>query len=412
MHCACAVLADATRIVEHARPQAGAVAAGPSPVPEPSVLILAALVLVPYLILRLVWPLRLSWKAKALLSVALCALAFHHRIVARFAGTVASPELPKWVIAAIGTAFIALLLVAVFVLLLDLVTLVVWLLRQRRALTALRGPWIRPALAGIALLLSVYGTWQAMTVPKVRQVEIALGGLPQAFDGYRLLQLTDLHASRLLTGDWVAQVVAAANAQSADLIVITGDLVDGTVAARANDVRPLADLRAADGVIAITGNHEYYGQYQAWMEAFRAMGMTVLENGHTRIARDGGALVVAGVTDPAAARYGLAMPDLDAALAGVEADAPVLLLDHRPAAAHSHAARGVALQLSGHTHGGHIVGMDRLVARANGGFVSGLYRVGDMQLYVNNGAGLWPGFATRIGVPSEITVITLRRAAD
>ncbi|TDK34021.1 metallophosphoesterase [Luteimonas terrae] len=408
------MLARDDGIVDHGRPPRRSGLHGsffPALFPDAVVLITAALVLVPYLILRFVWPLRLSWPAKAALSVALCALAFHHRIVARFAGSVASPELPKFVIAAIGTAFIALLLTAVFVLLLDLVMLVVWMLRRRQLLARLRAPALRPALAGIALLLSAFGTWQAMAVPQVRQVEIAIADLPQAFDGYRLLQLTDIHASRLLTGDWVTEVVAASNAQRPDLIVITGDLVDGSVTARANDVRPLADLRAPDGVVAITGNHEYYGQYRDWMDAFRAMGMTVLENTHLRIARDGAALTIAGVTDPVAARYGLTLPDVDAALAGRDADAPVVLLDHRPTQARENARRGVDLQLSGHTHGGHIVGMDRLVARANGGFVSGRYDVDGMQLYVSNGAGLWPGFATRIGVPSEITVITLRRAA-
>ena len=122
-------------------------------------------------------------------------------------------------------------------------------------------------------------------------------------------------------------------------------------------------------------------------------------------------LTLAGVTDPVAARYGLPMPDIAAALAGADAAAPVLLLEHRPGAARARARAGVALQLSGHTHGGHIVGMDRLVKRANGGFVSGLYAVDGMRLYVGHGAGLWPGFATRIGAPSEIALITLRAAA-
>ncbi|KLJ01455.1 metallophosphoesterase [Luteimonas sp. FCS-9] len=373
---------------------------------------LVAIVLASYLVLRLVLPLRLAWPVRVALAVLVYGLALHHRIVARFAGSMASPELPKLVIAALGTGFVALLLTALLVALLDVATLAAWALRGRTALPGLRAPWLRPDAAALALGLSMYGTWQAMAVPKVRQVEIAIADLPPAFDGYRVLQLTDIHASRLLTGDWVAEVVARANAQRPDLIVITGDLVDGSVDARADDVRPLAALQAPDGVIAITGNHEYYGQYREWMDAFAAMGMQVLENAHLRIARGDAALTVAGVTDPVAARYGLPVPDAGAALAGADPDAPVLLLDHRPGEAHAHAARGVALQLSGHTHGGHIVGMDRLVARANGGFVSGLYPVDGMQLYVGNGAGLWPGFATRIGVPSEIALITLRRAAD
>ena len=104
-------------------------------------------------------------------------------------------------------------------------------------------------------------------------------------------------------------------------------------------------------------------------------------------------------------------PDLDAALARAPAGVPILLLDHQPREARRAAARGVALQLSGHTHGGMIVGLDRLVAPANNGFVSGRYTVGDMTLYVSNGTALWPGFAIRLGRPSELTRIVLRVAS-
>jgi len=377
-------------------------------VPGKPVLSVVAVVLASYLVLRVVLTLPLSRLARAGLAVLVFCLALHHRIVASFAGSMASPEIPKAAIAVLGTGFIALLLTTLFVLVLDGITVGAWALRRRRALAVLRRPMLRPGLAGVALLLSAWSTWQAMAVPQVRQVEIPIAGLPAAFDGYRVLQLTDIHASRLLTGDWVARLVEDGNAQAPDLIVLTGDMVDGSTQARADDVRPLAALRAPDGVIAITGNHEYYGEYLDWMTAFRAMGMQVLENEHVVIRRADAALTVAGVTDPVAARYGLPLPDIEAALAGADPDAPVLLLEHRPGEAPDRARRGVALQLSGHTHGGHIIGMDQLVKRANGGFVSGRYDVDGMPLYVSNGAGLWPGFASRIGVPSEITLITLR----
>lgn len=367
------------------------------------------LLLALYVVWRVIWPLKLSLSLRGPLGLLVIALALHHRIVARFAGTMASPEIPKMAIAVLATGFTALLLLALFLIVLDMALLVSRLLRAPRAVNALRRPWLRPSVGLFALLLSAYGISQGMAVPKVRHLDVAIEGLPAAFDGYRVLQLTDIHASRLLTGEWVANVVAESNAQRPDLVVITGDLVDGSVAARANDVRPLGELKAPDGVIAITGNHEYYGQYAQWMPAFRKLGMQVLENSHTVIRRDGAQLTIAGVTDPVAARYGLPMPDLDKALAGADPTAPVILLDHRPTLARANAAKGVALQLSGHTHGGHIVGMDQLVKRANGGFVSGGYAVDGMSLYVSNGAGLWPGFAARIGVPSEITVFTLRR---
>ncbi len=359
---------------------------------------------------RLFWPLRLPVWAKALLSLLLVALAVQLRIVATFWGTMASPEIPKMAIAMLATGSTAVLLLALAMLLFDAGLLLARVLRLPRAVSALRTPLLRPLAAGVALLLSAYGVSQSMAVPKPRQVEVAIKDLPAAFDGYRMLQLTDIHASRLLTGDWVRQVVAESNALKPDLIVITGDLIDGTVDARRDDFRPLGDLQAPDGVIAITGNHEYYAQYSDWMQAFRALHMQVLENSHTQVQRGDAALTIAGVTDPVAARYGLPLPDLQAALAGADPAAPVILLDHRPRNAADAAARGVKLQLSGHTHGGQIIGMDQLVKRANGGFVSGRYEVDGMTLYVSNGAGLWAGFPARIGVPSEITLFTLRRA--
>jgi len=363
-----------------------------------------------YVAWRLFWPLRLQVLAKALLSLLLVGLAVQLRIVATFWGTMASPEIPKMAIAVLATGSTAVLLLALAMLLFDAGLLLARALRLPGAVSALRTPLLRPLAAGVALLLSAYGVSQGMAVPKPRQVEVAIKDLPAAFDGYRMLQLTDIHASRLLTGDWVRQVVAESNALKPDLIVITGDLIDGTVDARRDDFRPLGDLQAPDGVIAITGNHEYYAQYSDWMQAFRALHMHVLENSHTQVRRGDAALTIAGVTDPVAARYGLPLPDLQAALAGADPAAPVILLDHRPRNAADAAARGVKLQLSGHTHGGQIIGMDQLVKRANGGFVSGRYEVDGMTLYVSNGAGLWAGFPARIGVPSEITLFTLRRA--
>jgi predicted MPP superfamily phosphohydrolase len=136
----------------------------------------------------------------------------------------------------------------------------------------------------------------------------------------------------------------------------------------------------------------------------------VLENAHTVLRRGGERVVLAGVTDRSAPATGMPPPDLAAALSSVPADLPILLLDHQPGSARKSAAAGVALQLSGHTHGGMMPGLSRLVAMGNGGFVSGDYAVDGMTLYVNNGTGIWPGFAMRLRRPSELTRITLRPA--
>lgn len=159
---------------------------------------------------------------------------------------------------------------------------------------------------------------------------------------------------------------------------------------------------------AIPGNHEYFFDYDAWMRHLAGLGMHMLPNAHVVLERDGARLVLAGVTDLSAPGHGQPGPDLERALAGAPAGAPILLLDHQPRKAREAASRGVALQLSGHTHGGMIVGLDRLVAIGNGGFVSGRYDVEGMTLYVSNGTALWPGFALRLGRASELTRLTLR----
>ena len=134
----------------------------------------------------------------------------------------------------------------------------------------------------------------------------------------------------------------------------------------------------------------------------------MLPNAHAVLARGDARLVLAGVTDHSAPSVGEAAPHLDAALAGAPAGGPVLLLDHQPKNARQAAARGVALQLSGHTHGGVTAGLDRALSRPNAGFVTGPYEIGGMALYVSNGTGLWPNVALRLGRPPEITRITLR----
>ncbi len=321
-------------------------------------------------------------------------------------GSVFAPEFPRAVVILFNWAFGALLLLAVLQLALDIGALLTMLVRRE----VVREPAaLRYAAAALAALVAAVGVANALRVPPVRDVTVPIRALPAAFDGYRIVQLTDLHVSRLFTAGWAQAVVDRANAAGADLIVVTGDFIDGSVEMRRTDVAPLRLLHAPDGVYAIPGNHEYFFDYRAWMRQLSGMGFRMLPNAHAIIERGDAGLVVAGVTDLSAPSVGEAAPDLDVALAGAPVGAPVVLLDHQPRQARSAAAHGVALQLSGHTHGGMIVGLDRLVARGNAGFVSGRYGVGGMTLYVSNGTGLWPGFALRLGVPSEITRITLRR---
>lgn len=349
------------------------------------------------------WP---RW-IRALIAVILM-VVFQHSLISRVVfGTMFSPEVPRAVM--IGVNWLAgfILFIAILQVVVDILSLVTAAIRRRRIGVPV---FLRYGIGVVALSTAAFAVSQAIRVPPVKQVEIRIKDLPAEFDGYRLIQLTDLHLSRLFEAPWAEETVALANAQNADLIVLTGDLIDGTLQAREKDIAPLGKLRAKDGVFTIPGNHEYYFGHDDWMRQYEMLGLATISNGHIVLARDNAKLTVAGVNDINATRFGLEGPDLAKALSGAPAGAPVILLDHQPRNARQSAAAGADLQLSGHTHGGMIMGFDRIVARFNNGFVSGLYDVDGMQLYVNNGTALWIGFALRLGVPSELTVITLKPA--
>lgn len=361
-----------------------------------------------YIVWRFVWSLPGGIAGRVGLALILLLAAQYHQITRRFFGSLSSPELPAWILMGLTWAFGVVLLLALLLLLRDVIGLLAWLPARGAARAIWQGRTLNLAIGGLAVVLSAIGVWQAVKVPGLRTIAVTIPGLPAAFDGYRIVQLTDIHASRLLPQSWQAEVVARTNLLNPDLIVITGDLADGTPQARAEDVKPLADLHARDGVLAIPGNHEYYADYVGWMPAYRALGLTMLENHHVLIQRDDATLAVAGVTDRQAVTFGLPGPDLAAATQGIPAGTPIILLEHRPGDAPDNAKRGVALQLSGHTHGGQILGPHLLTQWANNGFVSGLYQIGPMTLYVSNGTGLWSGLAIRLGRPSEITQIILK----
>lgn len=360
-----------------------------------------------YVLWRFVVPLPVARGWRALLAVVLLVISKYHLILIAVYGTMFSPEVPRaWVMLA-GWLFCAFVLVLVFTLLND-VAYGVLAIGRKASIKSLSGGKSRAVIAAVALMLSAVGVYQAVQLPGVRRIEVTVENLPRSLDGLRVVQLTDLHISRLFQADWVEGVVARTNALDADVIFITGDVIDGSVEARKHDVAPLSKLTAPLGVIAIPGNHEYYFDADQWGAEFERLGMRVLVNEHVTLRKGADQLVVTGVTDEAAPAFGHAGPDLARALAGAPEGVPILLLKHRPTGAPDSAAAGIGLQLSGHTHGGMISGLDLVAGYANQGFISGRYAVGKMTLYVSNGTALWNGFPIRLGVPAEITEIVLR----
>jgi predicted MPP superfamily phosphohydrolase len=198
----------------------------------------------------------------------------------------------------------------------------------------------------------------------------------------------------------------------ADLVAVTGDLVDGRVEELFEEVAPFAALRGRLGVYFVTGNHDHYSDARAWASHAAQLGFRVLRNERVEIGGESGIFDLVGVDDHRGGMLGSdGGEDLDAALAGREDSRPAVLLAHDPSTFKRAAQRGIDLQISGHTHGGQIWPFAALVRLAIP-WVAGHYRVGCSQLYVSRGSGFW-GPPMRLFAPAEITEIVLRaKAAD
>lgn len=275
-------------------------------------------------------------------------------------------------------------------------------------------PWHLPLTPAIrssllictALGLSLFGTWQSLRVPNVRTVEIPLPGLPAELNGFSIVQLSDVHIGSLLKADWLKEVVEKTNDLAADLVVLTGDMIDGSPEELRKDIEPLRGLQGRYGVYGITGNHEYYFGIQRWLPVFEDLGVVMLMNEYRTFSVNGQNLILAGVPDQAARQFGESGPDY-MSLKGMFPDGIRVLLQHRPSSVSGNS--GADLQLSGHTHGGHLLFLKWLIATFNGGLVGGLFDFHGPKLYVSQGTGVWAGFSCRLGAPSEITHIILRQ---
>ena len=262
------------------------------------------------------------------------------------------------------------------------------------------------AAATVAAGLGALALREGTRGPKVHEVEVTLDKLPRALDGFTIVQLTDVHVGPTIGHDFLQDVVARTNELSPDVIAITGDLVDGSVAELRQAIAPLANLRAKKGVYFVTGNHEYYAGVDEWLAHLRTLDVRVLRNERVALA-DG--LDLAGIDDVSAKGLPGHGPDLPRALAGRDDKHALVLMAHQPRVIAAAAAHGVGLQLSGHTHGGQIWPWNFAVYLQQP-FVAGLAKHKGTQIYVSRGTGYW-GPPMRLGAPSEITRIRLRAPA-
>jgi predicted MPP superfamily phosphohydrolase len=260
-----------------------------------------------------------------------------------------------------------------------------------------------------------YGYRVEPTWLELNQLEIPVPNLPEAFAGFRVVQLSDLHCSRQVTPDYLAEAVALAQAQGADLAVLTGDFIHKGYKYVKHVASTLAQLSAPCGVYAVLGNHDfsirnalgirrYRHLHRAVGDALMERGIRVLRNETVALMRGGSGLYLSGVED-----LWSRCCDLDRALNDLDPAVPRIILAHNPRTIERLNGRRCDLMLSGHTHGGQVnwPGLGRPVLGKRARFAAGLYQVENSYLYVNKGVGF--GFRFRFGVRPEVAVTTLQR---
>jgi predicted MPP superfamily phosphohydrolase len=379
-----------------------------------AVVILVLVGLHAYVWARLIRDTRLPQPWTSLATAALVALAAGFPLMRLLARRIPAVRALSWPLYTwLGVLFL------LFVLLLstDIARAAVWAWSRLRASGRLeidlgRRTLVARAFAGAvtagAAALTVAAVRAATGPVAVRRVAVTLPRLPRRLDGLTVVQLTDLHVGPTIGRAFIESIVARTNALEPDVIAITGDLIDGTVAELTDAVAPLAALRARHGVYFVTGNHEYFSGATPWIAELTRLGVRCLRNERVSIGQGDASFDLAGVDDHSGARSGEPGhgEDLAKALADLDPAREVVLLAHQPRSVFAAARFGVGLQISGHTHGGQIWPFSYLV-RLQQPFIAGLHRHRETQIYVSRGTGYW-GPPMRLGAPAEITQIVLQ----
>lgn len=249
----------------------------------------------------------------------------------------------------------------------------------------------------------------ALTEPyrlTIEHQQIYLPRLPKELDGFRIVQLSDIHHSRFTSRQIIERAVQTASSLQPDIIALTGDYISKERAYAAPCAELLGKLRARHGVFAVLGNHDHWTDAALITDLFRAEGITVLINQGMRFEKNGAAFWLAGVDDTM-----VGLEDLSLALAGASENEMKLLLAHNPIILRRAARAGVDLVLSGHTHGGQVsLTSERSAAsRARRRVLRGLASEGTTQIYVTRGLGTVV-LPVRFGCPPEVSLLELRSA--
>lgn len=280
--------------------------------------------------------------------------------------------------------------------------------KERRSVTSRDTREPQTPLRALALNLSEAAR-SALTEPfrlTIEHQQIRLRRLPRELDGFRIVQLSDIHHSPFTSREQIERAVATANSLQPDIVALTGDYVSKERQYAAPCAELLGTLRARHGVYAVLGNHDHWTDAALITDLFRAEGITVLVNQGMRFEKNGSAFWLAGVDDTM-----VGLEDLPLALAGASVDEFKLLLAHNPVILRRAARAGVDLVLSGHTHGGQVsLRSERSASgRPRRRLLKGLARRGETQIYVTRGLGTVV-LPVRFGCPPEVSLLELRTA--
>lgn len=391
------------------------------------------MVVIAIVLVFFVLPLRMSWRSKgiiALITIVAPCKSYLHLLVG---GDAFDPNIPYNLSFVFDIARTTVIFLALLTLLRLVINVLYRIVHLKWSLDLLPTSSIFHAqlMMLLSFALACYGTSCAYGTPELKRYDFTLERLDPRLEGMKIVMLSDIHISAPTDANVIYQLVNDVNALKPDLILLPGDLMDGSLSKRRPISNLLFDLKAKFGVFISTGNHEYYSGYEEWRHYFEQGGFISLDNKVVALKDDQGKtlLNLGGITDPRAERYNLPTPDVRGVTSALDDSAPSIILSHRPqyaldfalAASQINAERAaqskeqktdfvpkqVDLVLSGHTHGGLAYGLRNLVANANGGFVSGHYRVDKTDLVVGNGTMVWMGFPLRLGVPGQIVELTL-----
>jgi predicted MPP superfamily phosphohydrolase len=263
---------------------------------------------------------------------------------------------------------------------------------------------------------SVYGAYVGKDRVEITEEELSFKDLPEKMDGFTILQISDIHAGPFMDGYRLSCFVERMNQLSSDIVVVTGDIINGGTSYVDEVIEALSEIRSKKGVFAVLGNHDFYGDEEDLCNKLEKSGIQVLRNRYEKIYSEDKSsyFYLAGIDDPRGSWYlNEEFPFVKDTLKNVPKDGFKVLLSHRPNVFNLASKQCVHLTLAGHTHGGQIIlpsvsGHGPSLASIAYEHDYGLYQKENSFLYVNKGLGV-VGPPVRVNCPREITRIVLRK---